>query len=291
MQLSLLKKLSIIAVVILGVFFSSLVVAANHKKHKHILSYVESGNGTPLVLIHAFPADKQMWQPQLDNLNQYFHVISVDLPGFGSSEPTNGEAVTMTEDAQLIKALLDNLGIKKAIIGGESMGGYVALAFLQQYPDATEGLILSDTRSIADSEQAKKDREKLAQDVLYHGTTKFVSDFMTKALSPQADNDTRVFLLSILQQQAATGVASALRGMALREDTSDVLKATDIPVLIITGDQDAVISPEESRNMHALAQNSKLVEIPHAGHLSNLEQPDLWNKAVMDTFNPSVVIK
>lgn len=137
----------------------------------------------------------------------------------------------MTEYADEVKQLLDQLHIQKAIIGGESMGGYIALAFLQKYPASVSG-----------------------------------------------------FLQNILEAQPATAVASALRGMARREDTSDVLAATQLPVLIITGDQDAVILPQQSQNMHHLTKNSKLVTITHAAHLSSVEQPVVWNQAVIDMF-------
>lgn len=95
----------------------------------------------------------------------------------------------------------------------------------------------------------------------------------------------RQFLRKMAESQTATGIASALRGMALREDTSSVLAATSLPVLIITGDKDTLISPQQSQHMHELAKNSKLVILTNAGHLSSLEQADQWNRAVIEMFD------
>lgn len=248
------------------------------------IAYAEKGKGIPLVLIHAFPTDKALWTPQLKELSNYFHVITIDLYGFGQSQTADGQAITMSRYAEEVQDLLNTLHIKKAIIGGESMGGYVALAFLKQYPDRVDGLILADTQTIADSTEAKLKRETTAVDVLANGSDKLINDFMPKALSPSASEQTRLFLRGILTRQSREAIASALRGMALREDTSDILRNTNLPVLIMTGDKDAVINQQQSQNMHALAKNSRLVVISNAGHLASLEQPDQWNKAVVDMF-------
>jgi pimeloyl-ACP methyl ester carboxylesterase len=164
------------------------------------------------------------------------------------------------------------------------MGGYVALAFLQKYPNAVDGLILSDTQTIADTSEAKDKREATARDVLEHGTANLINDVMTKALSANATTETKAYLRSIIESQSAAAIASGLRGMAIRAETSQVLAATNVPVLIIVGDNDTLISPMQSSNMHMLAKNSVLVIIQNAGHLSSLEQPALWNQAVKKTF-------
>lgn len=250
-------------------------------------SYTIAGSGQALILIHAFPTDKRLWQAQVDGLKPYFKVIVLDLPGFGSAAPTKGEAVTMTQYADMVKALMDELHISKAIIGGESMGGYVSLAFLKKYPEAVQGLILSDTQSIADTAEAKAKREMSAQQVLQEGTAEVIRGFMPKALSPAAPETVRVYLQAIVDAQSATGVASALRGMAAREDTSQLLAKTNLPILILTGDADTLISPKQSEAMHVLAKNSELVMIKNAGHLSSLEQPMQWNQAVIAKFKQS----
>ena len=252
------------------------------KKH---ISYTETGHGTPLVLIHAFPTDQRLWKPQQDALKAYFRVITLDLWGFGVSSPTDGNAISMEKYADQVYQVLQHLHVEKAIIGGESMGGYITLAFLEKYPQKVAGLILSDTQSIADNAEAKAKREITALELLQHGTTNFINGFMPKALSANASEQTKAFLRHVLENQKATAMASALRGMALRHDTSQVLAKSAVPTLIITGEQDTLIDPQQSKNMHDLAKNSKLIIINNAGHLSNLEQPEQWNAAVINMFH------
>jgi pimeloyl-ACP methyl ester carboxylesterase len=248
------------------------------------ISYSDFGKGEPLVLLHDFATDKNLWLPQHQGLKQHFRVISLDLWGFGYSEGTTGLAVTMNEYADEVAQLLDQLSIKKAIIGGTSMGGYVALAFLAKYPDRVNGLILSNTQAIADSEETQKTDKKLAADVLIDGNEQLVNHYKNQALSVEAPQTIRSFLLNILLDQTSFALASALRGMTVRGDFSKILANTMLPILIITSDKDTVISPQQSANMSALAKNSKLVVIADAGHLSNLEQPEQWNKTVIEYF-------
>lgn len=248
------------------------------------VQYTDIGSGKPIVLIHAFPTDKRLWEAQQTGLKDHFRIITIDLQGFGEAMQADGKAITMDDYAAQVKLMMEQLQLQQAVIGGESMGGYIALAFLQKYPSAVQGLILSNTQAIDDSPEMKQKREATAQDVLEHGTAKLLDGFMAKALSPDASSETKIYLRNIVDVQSATGIASALRGMALRQNSSNLLANTDTPILIITSDQDILISPEQSRDMHHLAKNSKLVTIQHAGHLSNLEQPTAWNQAVLDFF-------
>lgn len=250
------------------------------------ISYTDVGKGKPLILIHAFPTDQRLWGPQQEGLKMYFRVITLDLWGFGESSAVNsdGNAVSMTEYADEVKTLMDHLNIDKATLVGESMGGYIALAFLGKYPNQLDGLVLANTQSIADSEETKAAREKIAIDILEHGTEGFINGFMMKALSTEVAEETKALLYHIMSLQKPTAMASALRGMALRHDSSELLQATALPILIITGGDDKVISPQQSRKMHILAKNSQLIEFPRTGHLSNLEQAQPWNEAIITMF-------
>lgn len=256
----------------------------NAAAQSNFYSYTDVGEGPALVLIHPFPADQDIWKAQREGLKHRFRVITVDLWGFGQSGEVNGKAVSMNEYAEEIRMVLDHLQLPNAIVGGESMGGYVALAFLKKYPQRVNSLLLSGTQSIADNEDTKTQRELAAQEILSNGTSSFIQAFISKALSSQASEPIKAELLEILESQKATALASALRGMAQREDTSSILASAEIPVLILSGEYDSVIPPRQSENLHEIARNSALVIIENAGHLTSLEQPQQWNQAVLDYY-------
>lgn len=248
------------------------------------LSYTDTGGkGTPLVLIHAWPTDLRLWTPQQQALRAHFRVISVDLWGFGRSGALNKNVYAMTDYADEIKQLLDQLHIEKAIIGGESMGGYVTLSFLKKYPQHTLGLILSNTRATSDTADERVKKEKLAASVL-DGSADLIHDFLPRLFSANIDTTTQEKVKLIMQQQSPTAIAASLLGIAYREDSTTLLSQTALPVLIIAGDKDAVIDPQESRIMHKLAKNSRLIMLENTGHLANLEKPHAWNQAVIAQF-------
>lgn len=287
------KIFSLARVITLFVMFilaSSVHARTFQTADNHFISYTDIGHGRPIILIHAFPTDQRLFEMARTEIEDIFHdsrifrIITIDLWGFGQSSYANGQAITMYDYASEVSQLLDYLEIKSAVIGGESMGGYVALAFLEKFPKKVEGLILSDTQSIADSAEIKAKREADAIDVINHGTEKLINGFISKALSSDAPEKTKMFLKHILEKQDKMAIASALRGMALRNDTSNILASSSLPILILTGEKDMLISLQQSQNMHALAKNSKLVVIPNAGHLSSLEQPKIWIWAIVDMF-------
>ncbi|WP_058514450.1 alpha/beta fold hydrolase [Legionella santicrucis] len=177
-------------------FFNNILLASTMKlsDSNQFISYTEVGQGKPLVLIHAFPTDQRLWQPQLDGLKKHFHVITLDLWGFGQSSGADGRAISMSEYADEVKQLLDYLNIDKAIIAGESMGGYIALTFLQKYANQTAGLVLSNTQAIADSQETKATRESTALDVLENGIDNLIKGFMAKSLSPNASEQIKAYL-------------------------------------------------------------------------------------------------
>ena len=275
------KKILLAASLIL---FSMTSIAKTLNIDDKVISYTDEGQGPALILLHPFPTDKRLWQPQ-HSLSKKFRLITLDFWGFGSSSATDGSAVSMRCYADEVNALMNKLNIKHAIIGGESMGGYVALAFLNKYPHRVDGLILADTQTKADSIEAQQKREAAAQQVLAEGPQQLLTDFLPKALSPHAAAPAVDELKFIADDQDATGIASALRGIAGREDTSNVLEQTAVKTLIISGDVDQVIPTEESRIMHQLAKNSRLVILQFTGHLASLEQADAWNRAVLEYFS------
>lgn len=244
------------------------------------LEYDDIGNGVPLLLIHGFPLDRTLWRAQIAGLWPHFRLIAPDLRGFGHSSDTDGEAVSMDQYAADLKALLDSLNVKQAIVGGLSMGGYIALSFYAQYPDRVSGLLLANTRATADSEETRQGRLNNAQKIGEIGPAFLIETLAPQMLGLTARSETEITVRSMMARQRAHGLMSALRGMAARPDRTSLLRFATIPVLIVTGSADRLASPAESEAMQALTADSTLVNLSEAGHLSNIEKADAFNSAV-----------
>lgn len=247
------------------------------------LAYREEGRGLPLLLLHAFPLSGEMWKPQVEALAGTCRCIVPDLSGFGESEASPDGVCRMSDLATDAAALLDHLGIERAVLGGLSMGGYAALAFCETYPDRLRGLVLADTRAGADSEEARRRRLETAEKVLKEGSGVLVESLAPKLLGPRTRAERPDLLEKIAGWIAAApreGVAAAQRGMAERPDRSGALRRIAVPALILVGAEDEVTPPDESRRMQREIPGAELSILPGAGHLANLERPDAFNDAL-----------
>ncbi len=252
------------------------------------LEYDDIGNGVPLLLIHAFPLDRTMWRAQVAGLQLHYRVIAPDLRGFGHSSEADGDAVSMEQYADDLRALLDSINVKQAVIGGLSMGGYIALAFMAQYPDRVKGLILANTRAVPDSDEARQTRLTNAARARDEGLNFLIESMAPKMLGSTAKPEAFITVRSIMAHQRSNGISSALLGMAARPDRTALLPFIKVPTLIITGSADVLVPPTDSESMHRAIGNSTLVTLPDAGHLSNLDKADAFNDAVR-AFYPKVV--
>lgn len=237
-----------------------------------------------LVLLHAFPLDRAMWQSQLDGAEDRFAVLTVDLPGFGGSPfPSNGCSIDQMADA--VAAALDHLKIDQAIIGGLSMGGYVALAFARRHAQRLQGLILADTKAEPDDDAAKANRGKVIALVQEQGVGALIEQMIPKLLG-STTQETRPAIADevrkIANRQSLAGVVNAVAALRDRPDARPRLADIRVPTLIVVGDEDVVTPPSCSQAMAQQIPSSQLVTIPGAGHLSNLEQPNAFNAAMLD---------
>jgi 3-oxoadipate enol-lactonase len=246
------------------------------------IEYDDIGNGVPLLLIHAFPLDRTLWRAQIAGLSQTYRVIAPDLPGFGQSSETSGEVITMEQYAADLKSLLDSLNLKQAVIGGLSMGGYIALAFYAQFADRVKGLLLANTRATPDTLEIKQTRLANAQKIGESGPRFLIDAMAPKMLGSAAKSEIAITVRGIMLRQRAPGLMSALRGMAARPDRTSLLRFATVPVMLITGSDDQLIPPTDSETMHALIPNSTLINIPTAGHLSNIDKADDFNQAMRE---------
>jgi 3-oxoadipate enol-lactonase len=250
------------------------------------MAYDESGDGTPVVLLHGFPFNRSMWRGQAEALGATFRVVAPDLRGQG--ETPLGEAsgaVTMEQMASDVAALLDELNVGRAVVGGLSMGGYVALAFRRVFPERVRALVLADTRAGADTDDARRTREETAKRALAEGMEPIADAMLPKLLSGETRAQRPDVVERVRAMMLATnpaGAAAALRGMAQRRDQTNLLEEIAVPTLIVVGRDDAVTPPAEAEAMRDRVAGSRLVVVEGAGHLSNVERPEEFNLALVD---------
>ena len=249
------------------------------------IAYNDQGSGDiPIVLVHGFPLDKRMWEPQVEGLSGEFRIITPDLRGHGESQVTPGP-YTMDLLADDLKGFLDALNLQQVVLGGFSMAGYVVFSFYRKYPERVSSLMLLDTRPQPDSEDAEKGREDMAQLAEREGASPIAERLIPRLLSPATvanRQDVVDKVRTMIIECPVEGMAGDLRGMALRVDSSDLLPKINVPTLIVVGDQDAIAPPAESQSMASIIPNATLVEVSGAGHISNLENPDEFNHAIHD---------
>jgi 3-oxoadipate enol-lactonase len=249
------------------------------------LHYVQAGQGVPLLMVHGYPLDHTLWQSQLDGLSDIAQVIAPDLRGFGQSDAPEG-IYTMDAQADDLAALLDALNIEPSVVCGLSMGGYVALAFWRKYAARVHGLILVDTRAGADTPLARQARLNTAERVRQKGTVFVVEDMLPRLLAEvtrQSRPDVVKFAREMMLRQSSVGVVGALLGMAERPDSAPLLPTISVPTLCVFGAEDVITPAEtEGRLLAEAIPNARLVVIPNAGHLSNLEQPEAFNAAARE---------
>ncbi|MCA1849465.1 MAG: alpha/beta fold hydrolase [Acidobacteria bacterium] len=249
------------------------------------ISYSETGSGTPVVLLHGYPFNRSMWSEQVEALSAKHRVITPDLRGHGESTAEGSDPATMEEMARDVAALMDGLEIKRAVLGGLSMGGYVTLAFDRLFPWRVRALVLADTRAGADTDEARRGREEMAARALKEGMGAIADALVPKLLAPASISERPEIVTRVREMILGTkpeGAAAALRGMALRRDQTDLLPEVIAPTLIIVGREDALTPPAEAELMHREIRGSRLRVIEGAGHISNVERPAEFNRALVE---------
>jgi pimeloyl-ACP methyl ester carboxylesterase len=248
-----------------------------------IVSYQEKGSGRPLVWLHAFPLSQEMWEPQREALCIHAHVLTPDLPGFGDSTPLP-DPPTVEGMADRVVAWLDALAIAEPIVlGGLSMGGYVAMAFARRYPDRLRGLILADTKSEPDDDAGKAGREQMIAFAREHPPYAVIEKMLPRLLGPTTLTDRHAVLdrvRSIASRQSSAGIIAALQALRDRPDAGPGLESLPTPTLILVGEEDVLTPPELAARLASRMSEVRLINLPRAGHLANLEMPHAFNDAV-----------
>ena len=251
------------------------------------LAYTDTGLGQPVVLLHGYPFNRTLWTEQVSALSNSYRVITPDLRGLGESDASPGTA-TMNRMAQDVAALLDHLEISRAVIGGLSMGGYVALAFYKQFPSRVRALVLADTRAQADTEEGKQTRFQQADKALATGMAGIADSMLPKLLTPETVSKRPEVVKRVRDMMLKTkpeGAAGALLGMAEREDQTRLLSQISCSTLILVGREDPITPVQDSEKMNREIAGSRLVVIENAAHVSNLERTEQFNDELVRFLN------
>ncbi len=249
-----------------------------------MLNVYAQGKGTPLLFVHGFPLNHAMWQPQTDAFSKKNRVIVPDLRGFGESTVTTG-TVTMEEMADDLHGVMHGVWVDQPVVFcGLSMGGYVAWQFFRKYRPQLRALILCDTRATADTlKGGGRDAQKLAETWLANGSEAVCEPMLPKLMSPKTVErwpDLVANVRSMMIRNKPSGIAAAALGMAERPDCSELLSQIDVPTLLICGQDDQITPPSEMQKMAEAIPQAQFVQIPNAGHLAPLENPDAVNGAI-----------
>jgi len=263
-------------------------IARNQKGTKKLvrgieIAYDDVGSGPSVVLLHGYPFNRSMWRDQLVELQQHHRVIIPDLRGHGESAVTESPA-TMQRMAGDVASLLETLNISRATIGGLSMGGYVALAFYRLFPLRVRSLVLADTRAQEDTEEAKQNREKQAQKALQEGMEGIADALLPKLLAAETVAKRPEIVKRVrkmIVETAPEGAAAALRGMTERQDQTSFLSRIIAPTLIMVGSEDSLTPVADAEVMHREIGGSRMQVIEGAGHVSNIENPQEFNQALV----------
>ncbi len=230
---------------------------------------------TGLLLLHAFPLDASMWDPQVRSLGDAIPVVAPDFPGFGTGGGSPVEVLSMDLAADAAARALSEAGVDQALVCGLSMGGYVALAFWRRYRSRVAGLVLANTRAGADDDAGKERRRTLAARLLAEGNG-FLIDSPPPLLSAGASESLWASVKATIAAQPAAAIASASLGMAERPDSTPDLAGIDVPALVVTSSGDTLIPPEATAPMAGQIPMGRLMTLEGAGHLSNLEAADAF---------------
>ncbi|WP_276379738.1 alpha/beta fold hydrolase [Flavobacterium sp. H4147] len=248
------------------------------------ISFTDSGEGTAIVLLHGFLENKKMWTEYGSFFSQKHRVITIDLLGHGETDSL-GYVHGMEDNANVVNAVLESLKIEKAIILGHSMGGYVALAFAELYPEKVEKVVLQNSTSKEDSKEKKTNRTRAIKAVKQN-----YINFVSLAIANLFSENNRNRLAEEIEKAKIEalktplqGIVASLEGMKIRKDREDLLRKNQFPVLLVLGKKDPVLNYEENLSQIE-GTNVQLVSFED-GHMSHIENKEELKSVLVDFFN------
>lgn len=255
------------------------------------IQYEVMGDGPPVVLLHAFPASHQLCVPVADMLAARYRVVLPDLRGHGDSTPGQGPA-TMEKHAADLERLCDAAGVGRAVFAGVSIGGYALFEFWRRHRERVAGLVFCNTKASVDSEPARADRLKSADEVQQHGPVGFLDAMAAKLVgaTTRANRpDLQAAARKMMSKMTVAGIVAVQQGMAARPDSVPTLATIDVPTLVVAGEEDITTPLAELQAIHRGITGSRIVVIPKAGHYAVFERPEEVGRVIrqfLDSLSP-----
>ncbi len=238
------------------------------------IGYDEAGSGQPVLLLHGFPHDRTLWSAQLAAPPAGARLIALDLPGFGES--ASAEVPSLDHWADWVAGAMDALQLSSAVIGGLSMGGYLAFAMWRRHPQRIHGLVLADTRAGADTLEGHDKRVAMQAMVLKQGPAAIAEAMLPGMVGKTTrEKNPRVveYLDAMMRRASAGAIHDALDALRTRPDSTPTLAGISVPTLVICGDEDVLTPVKESEALRDGIPDAQLAVIPGAGHASCVEHP------------------
>lgn len=241
-----------------------------------MIGYTAAGGGeaSPIVFLHGVGSDKSVWRPQLEHFGATRGAIAFDYPGYGDSDPAP-QGTTRDDYAAAILSAMRELGLERAHVCGLSLGGVIAIAMHHAAPDRCASLILADTFAVHPEGRAIYERSLAGSSDLPATAEARVDVLLAQPADPHVRREVVETMSRI--DPAAYCIGAEAVWLADQRDRAATIQ---VPTLIICGDEDRPTPPDLSRELHAMIAGSRLAMIPNAGHLTNLEQPDAFNRLV-----------
>jgi pimeloyl-ACP methyl ester carboxylesterase len=255
------------------------------------VSYTDTGSGACILLLHGYLESSEIWEDFVPLLSDHFRVIAMDIPGHGMSGSW-GREHSMSDLADSVKELMENEGIKKLVLVGHSMGGYVSMAFAAAYPERLAGYVLFHSTCFADNDEKKTNREREISLILCDRKRQIINVNIPKAF---ADSNVErmhkqvVRCQEIAFQNEDRGIISLLNGMKNRSDHSTTLSDSTLPLLLIGGEKDNYIPMEVFSRLAQLAPHASLLRLKESGHMGFIEEADLSAETLLE-FSRSVIV-
>lgn len=248
------------------------------------VSYTDKGpeDAPGIIFIHGFPLNKSMWDMQMEVLSDEYRIIAYDVRGHGDSDAGN-ESFSIEIFVNDLISLMDALKINKTVLCGLSMGGYIAINAVENYPERFDALILSDTHCIADSPEAKDKRLVAIESIKKNGVEEYADESIKNLFAPESltTKKTEIALVrEMIVKTVKQTLYNSMHALAMRKETCGKLSEIKIPVLILVGNEDIITPPAAAKFMHENMRGSVLYILEHAGHLCNMENPFEFNYQV-----------